>query len=260
MVRGPLDRPRRRARRLARRAGGRRAHRGRRREVARRRGSTTTRARGSARCLHPSAAAGGARASARAGRAGGRGGRLAAEPIALYFGLIRPYKGTRDAARRPGVVIGPPSCGSSDGRCSTLTALRAARAGECVVRRRGSCPTAEQAALFDRADLVVLPYRARRADSVSPGSRDRARIRPRGRGQRRRRLRRGRRAGAGAGVPAGDVGRAGLRSAGSCRGTRSTGGSRPSAKPPRRGLTLWDAGRPRNPLSGYETMCSEAYS
>ena len=78
------------------------------------------------------------------------------KPIALYFGLMRPYKGLetlleawRGIDRAELWIVGRP--------LFDLTALRAAApANVRFVPRFVS--DAEQAALFDRADLVVLPY------------------------------------------------------------------------------------------------------
>jgi len=77
-------------------------------------------------------------------------------PVALYFGLIRPYKGIETLLEAwRGVegaelwIVGRP--------LFDITSLRAAApASVRFVPRFVS--DAEQAALFDRADLVVLPY------------------------------------------------------------------------------------------------------
>ncbi len=78
------------------------------------------------------------------------------KPVALYFGLIRPYKGIETLLEAwRGIddaelwIVGRP--------LFDLTALRAAApANVRFVPRFVS--DLEQAALFDRADLVVLPY------------------------------------------------------------------------------------------------------
>ena len=168
-------------------------------------------------------------------------------PVVLLFGLVRPYKGSTCCSRR-GARSTAPSCGSSGCRAWTRAAARPPPPGVRFVER--FVADAELPAFFDRADLVVLPYReidqsgvlftalAFGKPLVLTAVGGFPEVAGDGRG-RARAARRPGRAGGGAARAAGRPGRAGRLAAAAPRGRRPA----PTAGTPSRGATCTSMAR-----------------